>query len=467
MTTPRGLGADYANDAYHLVAAADGYVWVGTLSGATWSAPLQLAPGGNAPAPASAALRGPDILVAAGPTYFVTWVEDYTPAASTWIRAVVRTSPDLIHFGNEVGLALEALNATVAWRAALAYVAATRRIYAANEQCVCATTLYDAADATQNLSALPVTAYRRESAEWGSRLRVQILNSGAYDPLPTPLAPLTALVLRRGYHTGAGAETLPLDPHYVVAATVDSGFGNGQLTLEAVDGWGVLALWRPQEPLRWLGKTIAWLLTEVVGRVGLRVSATGSSFATVVSVFTASPPQDGLSLVRQLLHLGGGGGYFDADGVLQALNLYAWSPLARPHLGDEGETLYGRYGLALSEGNAVRVFGDGVATTSDNAPAQMAEGLRRVRVVEDYRLTTSAAATQVAQYHWARGRMGALTRQVTVPLRPELELHDLAYLHAPATILAGGCEIAHIVALGEEYDSRRGVYRSTVEMVDQ
>jgi len=477
LASPQGVAACYdsAGGKYRVVIAGDGKVHVATCDATTyaWDTPLQIAPGGTGAAASASALRGPSACWG-GPTwppdptwppYIVTWIDDFAGSPATWTQPVALRSGDWVHLGDEVALNIWA---DTERRAALAYVSSTRTLYAANEKCICQASTYDSEDSAQNLSDLPILAYERKTDEGGSRLRVEVLNAGgAYDQLPSCIQPLASLILERGYITSAGAERVALDPHYLVSATLSEGRDGGRLILEGVDGCGLLALWHPGEPLTWVNRSLGWLLKEVCARVGLAYADNGaSSFSYAPATFTILPTQSGAEAVRELLKLAGGVGWFLEDGTFYAVELYGYDPLERVEIGAEGEVLQGAYGLRTYQGTSFRVYGQGAASASELGAESMTLGLRLMRSHEDYRLTTADSTQALQDYLWTRGRISGRKELLTIPLRPEVELWDIAQLTVNEEIISPGDNLRRVVGIAEDFVAR-GKYVTRVEMEDE
>ena len=472
MATPRGLGADYdaAAGLYRVLVAGDGALWAGSYDAAAdaWSDPLQIAPGGAGGAPAASALRDPAVLVAGG-SYWVSWMDDLQGDPAAWTQPVVLRSQDWTHFGDEVALQISAEEHR---RVALAWAEELGQVFAGDEGTICATALYDAASAAQNLVDLQPIHYARETTSSGSRLTITLLDPagelkglGQAGEAAEALQPLAEIILERGYRTAAGEETVALDPHYLLTAELIAGRDGGRVILEAVDGWGLLGLWRPGEPLTWEGRSIHWLLAELCARVGLSyVEEEQEGLLYEVPTFTVLPGQNGAQAARALLGLAGAVAWFDAQGALRAAELALYSPVEKPELGAAGEIAQARYGLRAPWGTTWRYYGEGVAHTSDDEAASMALGLRLVRAAEDHRLVTADQAQRAAEGAWAAGRMAARREVVTVPLRPDLELWDLALLHADEAIIPPEDDLRRIVEIAEEYDAARGRYLSRVTL---
>ena len=469
----QGLAATYnaTGGLCYLVVAAAGTIVVGTYapSGATWSSPLQIAPGGTGSAGDGSALRNPSALYADG-LYFATWIDEFQGDASQWTQPVVLSSTDWEHFGNEVALSIWA---TTYRRVALAYVATSATLYAANERIACQATIYSVEHTSKNLMGLMPASYRRRTDEDGSRLHLEFLNAGGvYDTVGQQgedgecIRPLSTIVLSRGYVTSEGAEQIALDPHYVVSAQITQGLERGRLVIEAMDGWGLLAMWRPNEALTWTNRTIRWLLTEICARVGLTFSGSAqTSFDYQVPAFTMHPSQHGAQIVRRLLLLAGAVAFFDAEGQMKAYELYGYSP-SYDDIGPNGEILEGAYALKAPWGTSFRVYGDQAGAAGEVSWLSMEMGLRLNANRQDYRLSTDAAAQVVQRYDWSRARMSCRREQVTVPMRPDLELWDRVRLFPAGDVIPPSDCLRRVVGIGEEWDGARGRYVSQVTMED-
>jgi len=479
-----GLGATYnaTSGLCHLVVAGGGAteststcgIIVGTYtpSGPSWSSPLQIAPGGTGSASSDSAPCSPSALYVADAEpdglYFATWIDKFQGASSQWTQPVVLSSTDWEHFGNEVALSIWA---TTYRRVALAYVSSTKTLYASNERIACQATVYTNDDSSKNLAGLTPTSYRRHTDERGSHLYLECLNTdGTYDTAGQPgeygecIRPLSTVVLKRGYVTSEGAEQIALDPHYIVSAQITQGLGQGRLVIEAVDGWGVLGMWRSNETLTWSNRTIRWLLTEICTRVGLTFSGSAqTSFDYQVPTFTVRPSQDGAQIVHRLLLLAGAAAFFDVDGQMRAYELYGYSP-SYDDIGSEDEILQGGYGPIVTWGTSFRVYGDGASAAGETSWISMEMGLRLNVNRQDYRLTTDAAAQVVQRYDWTRARMACRREEVTIALRPDLELWDRVRLFSEGDVIPPSDRLRRVVSIGEEWDGARGRYVSRVRL---
>lgn len=474
----RGIGAalDAAAGVLRVAVAADGKVRGGALDPAsgTWTGPVSVAPGGDGVVTGASTVAEPAVEVC-GDRHLVSWLDrfDGSPA---WVQPVVAASTDGVHYGEEVALGLEAATHR---RAALAYDGVAGVAYAANERCAARHIVYREAS-THRLADLPVMRYRRVTDEAGGRVRVVVPNlSGAYDGLgregtaAEPVRPLASLIVRRGYVTPMGEEVVALDPHYIVAAravqgmrTHPTGGDIGRMVIDAVDGWGLLALWRPQEPLTWDGATIAWLLDELCARVGLRFASDALAYQREVPRFTMAATASAAEACRRLLGLAGGMARFEADGTMRGLTLLGYAPTPSD-VGLGGEIAYGAFGPALPGGTSFRVYGDpaaGAACAGEVSYLSMELGLRMHLHRTDYGLADAAMATTMRDALWLRAHMAGRSERVSVPVRPELELWDRVRLFPSGSAILPGDRERRLIGIEEEWDAARGRYRSRLAL---
>lgn len=464
-----GLGACYnADGRYSLVVCHDGYLILATYDETDgWSAPLQLAPGWDGLPGADSAPRYPHI-VPLGARWLVSYL-DTQAGSPTWSQPTVCETDGRNTF-NATALHLEASAHT---RTALSYVAATRTCYAANAADVLGAQAYAADDAAQNLTGLQVLGYQRRTDPESGRLRVEVwdpagaLKSCAREGAPAAaLRPLATAVLRRGYMLGSVAATVALDPHYVTAIGYHWGQGRGICEIEALDGWGLLALWHPDTVLTYSGHSVIELLNHLLARVGLQADDDGSlGAAYVVPTFTVTPATSGLEAVRSLLRLGGLAATWQEDGDLQVLQPDTWAPGALA-VGPQ-EILTASYGARAPQANVVRVYGQdaGLArvggAASDDVGAQRL-GLSLVATHYDGRVTSAAQAELAALGEAEHAGRDARHELVSVPMRPDVECWDTVSLSSDETLVPASDRLRRVTGIEEELDCDRGVYRSAL-----
>ena len=377
-----------------------------------------------------------------------------------------------LHYGDEVALVLYAATDR---KLCLAYDAKSRTLYAGNETSVCCATLYDASDSAQNIEDLPIVAYHRDtgghhgpsghlgpSAGW-SRLDLEI-----HDPDRTYKAigragedgeavqPLAEVIVSRGYVVAGAEESEDLDPHYIVEARYTHGRGPGRLLLQALDGWGLLDQWRPVMPIVYEGRSARDILEDLAAKVGLAYDDTATSaLGRTLSEFRVLPSQTAASAISSLLTLCGCAALFQEDGTLYAVELYSYAPNAVT-VGTEGQITRGEFSQTAREPNSFHVLGDGVAAADLQPTANMALGLRVHRRIVDHRYTSSGQATDRTNALYTQATLGRRRDQVTVPLRPDLELWDRVQLTDHGGIIPDDDNVRRVVRIRELWRARAG-----------
>jgi len=459
-----GLAACYLASAnlYYLLVAADGRLYAGgwSPSSDTWFPPEQLAPGGSGAAGSGVVLREPS-LVRAYARWYATWVEAVDQGGG-WEQPVACSGPTWPHLGNETALALGGWCGRA--RAALAYRTATASLFACQETAGLRRLDYLPGNAAQNVTGLVVGGYTRRARAGGSELTINVDNRhgawsdwGQAGAAGEALRPHATVVLRRGYRSAAGDETVALDPHYLVGIAEETGRHRGWLRLQAVDGWGLLGYWRAAEPLTWTGRSVGWLLAHLAARAGLAYASVGypATLGETVARFTVLPGQSAADAVAALLRLAGCGARWDADGTLR---VGTWAALGTgtAALGAEGELLWAQREQRAPSATSFLVYGEGALGRQENALASMALGLRSRAARVEARAGSQALADAAAAGWRARGDASAWALRARLPLRPELELWD--------TVTVAGWEGAwRVCGLAERYDAERGVYELDVE----
>jgi len=457
-----GLAACYLEsaDLYYLLVAADGRLYAGgwNPSSDTWFPPQQLAPGGAGAAGSGVVLREPS-LVRAYATWYATWVESVAQGPG-WQQTVASSAATWPHFGNEIALATGGSGGSA--RAALAYRPFHYHLFAGDETSGVHRLDYTDSNAAQNIAGLTVGAYTRRTTADGSRLTVWVDNRdgawsdwGQQDAAAEALRPHAAVALQRGYRTASGDVVVALDPHYLVSLSEEGGAHEGWLRLVAVDGWGLLRYWRPAEPLTWEGCTIGWLLQHLAARVGLGyVALGGDALDEALARFTVLPGQSAADAMAALLRMAGCGARWSAAGTLQ---VGTWEALAgvTTALGEEGELLWARREQTAPLATSWLVYGQGVMGRQENAAASMALGLRARATRVESRADTQALADAAAEGWRLRGDGSGWTLQARVPMRPDLELWDLA-------TVTGWDGTWRVRGLVERYEARRRVYVTEV-----
>jgi hypothetical protein len=463
-TARRGIGCDYdaVNNRLYLLAAYDGRVVLGwrNLAAGTWSGPFYANPGAAQTPPASASPADPAILVTAN-NIIATWVDRNSTSPWSWDQPMARRCYDGAHLGDEVALAVQATTMT---RLALAKSTDINRIWLADEDNVLYTWDYDADNSSHYQADLDVVRYaRNQPAGRLGRLSVTLLDASAHlkglatlGDYTQPIQPLAEVQIARGYRTSAGDETLALEPYYLVGAHYGLGQEQQRVTIEAVDGWGLLALWRPEQPLIYYGQTMAWLLAEILAQVGLGYADDGdAALNRTIGTYVLAPERTARQALEDLLLLAGAVAYWDANGVCQVRNLASYAPASQPTVGDQGEVLRGGVGRAAYEVTAVKVAGSAHASAVDDVALSMALGLRLFWQQYDQRITASTVTETVKDRQLALAQVAQREDRVVVPLRPDLEPWDVITLRGDEELLPASDRERLILGIEEHFDATR------------
>ncbi|MHB1355074.1 MAG: hypothetical protein ACYCZF_03745 [Anaerolineae bacterium] len=475
VTACQGLGAcwDHVGQRAYIIVAHDGAISVTSYTPAsdTWGSLYKLAPGMEATAGSASSYRLCAVILA-NDRIIASWVE--ATSGNGWygvLRTQAVVSEGLVypHFGNQV--ALELYGGNDLGRPNLAYNPTTCQLLAHDEGSACLRTLLDAEEpaAQHAASGLPVAAYDLHTTPAGSALTIRLLNAdGRYNAFGQSgdalevIKPLASLHLNRGYETALGTEALALPTHYLVKASLQAGMGARCLMLEAVDGLGLLARWHAVESHIWNGRSIRWLLQELCAIVGLTYSDNGASIpSTVLPEFSLHSGSSSLAGVQQLLFLSASVGFCRAEGlyVLPVADMTSTDPA---ELGQNGEIRRAVYGMVTPELTGLRVYGTAADGRREDVAASMALGMRYQRVLADARTTDDTWALAVAEGGLAEIAPDERRDEVTVPLRPELELYDPVALYHTGVLAEGSTR--RILGISESYRPTEGRFESTLEL---
>ena len=439
-----------------------------------WTDPVAVVPPGL---PTAGFVPRYPALARSGGLWYLSYLEAFT-GATTWAWPVVIHSADWAHWSYACRVPLEGWGG--AQRPALLHHGGA--FYLALERAVWQAPAYNAADPAKCLEVDGVAGYLAEEAPWSGRTVVELYNPcGRYDRPCAPLLPLAEVVVERGYRTAAGEERVARAPSYIVGVAVRRGGSRPTLHLECEDGWGLLARWQPDALYLWQGRTVGWLIAEVLYRAtGLACVTDGlSAWGTVLDGLAMAPggwPEalsdarrawlsremraagaeaagtTGLAVLRTLLAKVGGAARWQADG-----SLYCFIPSAQPTVGTYtigagGEVLDALYGRGLVWPTEVRVFGEGAAAVA----AASADSPRRyVATCVDAHLQSPISCARRAAGLAHEGRAQRYGGWVETPCQPGLELHDLVGIDDErAGELAGEC--LRVVGIAEQYDPAGG-----------
>ncbi len=496
-----GVAAAFARGTYYVVAAdkeAEGVCRLRTgtcVAGSAWTGPIAIVPPGLPSA--SFVPMYPSLAHAEGMwqlSYLETSAGSLAYADPTLIH-----SPDWEHWSFACWVPLDAYDplrrATLVWWDGTLYLAMERAVWAARAF---------SPDPDRYLETGEVTGYVVEEEPWQGRMVVEVHNpNGRYDRFGqqgepgAALRPLARVVLERGFRTSAGEERVERPPYYLFHIALRRGGARPGLCLQAEDGWGLLRRWRPDALYLWSGKTVSWLITEVVYRAaGLpcafdgatvwsmvlnsfaiapanwddtleaQVRATLARQARTAAVPGAAPLQrTGLGAVQTLLAKASARACWLPDGTLYCF--VPWSQAySEPYaIGSAGEVLDGFYGRALENPNQARVFGEGVGARA-GLVADEAAPRRYLAVYVDAHYDTALQCAGRANGLVQAGRAGAYLGWVETPCLCGLDLYDRITLQDTRAGASAGA-LLRAVGIVERYEPRDGVFttRTTFEGV--
>ena len=453
-----GLAIEYtgASSKYNVVVCGkwtdDRRLRTGTWTeGGTWSASLAGVVPPGLPV-ADFRPRWPSLVLIDG-VYHLCYLDTYagTPAYS---MVVVMRSSDWVHWGCACGLNLT-------WeelaRVNVVYYSSTEKLYAAMDIDVVGAPEYDASDDGRKMTTTEVLFYQKDIGDGYGYLYVDVHNPGhKYDDFGSSgkdgeaMKLLSEVVIERGYRTSAGYEYVASQPFYLVKVSHRVGIGRPSLRLIAVDGWGLMGRWEADQSYHWSGKTVEWLITEIVSRSSGLECAFGASteWATVIDEFALNPlgwmglmyheaketerevPALGwggtaIHAVNSLFGKVGGRGWWDQDGKLQCIIPANQSATSTYTYGTNSEIIKGEYAVAVITPNVVRVMGDGtgyqVAHLSDGQDL----GRRLIDIAVDLHLDTSTECRAMATGLWDDAVARAYDGYLEVHLNPGVELWDI------------------------------------------
>ena len=472
---------------------------VGTYDSATdvWTEPLPIVPPGL---PAAAFAPKYPSLVQAGGLWHLSYLETLSGLV-TCADPIVIHSPDWEHWSFAcwvplVGYGPERRPALVFYEGAF---------YLCLEKAVWWAQAFDPSDGDRALITEEVLGYVVEEQPWDGSALIELYNPddryrgfGQAGQAGAAARPLARLIIERGYRTAAGEERVARSPYYLINAAIRRGGPRPALCLEAEDGWGLLRRWRPDALYAWSGKTIAWLVAELVYRAaGLPCffdSADG--WDTVLDSFAVAPANwDGaltdqrrawlardyraregrpgaetvsgtaLGALRVLLAKVSACACWQSDG-----SLYCFVPTAQtlrdPYaIGAAGEIEAALYGRGLLIPSEARVFGDGAAGVAAS-PAALGSPRRYIATYVDPHADTADECLNRARGLIYDGQAHAYVGWVETPCQCGLELYDLVTVEDPHASVTPA-EFLRIVGIVERYDPAQGVFttRATFEGV--
>ena len=495
-----GVAAAFSGGTYYVVSSdreAEGVSRLRTgthaVASGTWTSPVAIVPPGL---PSASFVPMYPSLVQADGLWHLSYLETSSGTLS-YAEPTLIHSPDWDHWSFACWVPLDAYDPLR--RAALAYYDGT--YYLAMERTVWRADAYDPSDAGKHLAPAEVRGYVVEEEPWHGRALVEVHSPGGlYDRFGqsgeagAALRPLARVVLERGFRTAAGEERVERPPYSLFHVALRRGGSRPGLRLEAEDGWGLLRRWRPDALYAWSGKTVSWLVAEIVYRAaGLPCAFDGDSgWSMVLDSFAIAPSnwedalagqsrawltrearptagparsetslqRSGLGAVRTLLAKVSARARWQPDGTLYCF--VPWSQgYSEPYaLGGDGEVLDALYGRALEDPNQVRVFGEGAASAA-GAVGSQATPRRYLAIYVDPHLDSSAECMGRASGLILDGRARGYLGWVEAPCLCGLDLYDrITVQDARAGALTG--TTLRAAGIVERYDPGQGVFTSRV-----
>lgn len=466
-----GIAAVTHSTKQRLLYAADGIMYTGSYDEATntFSSRYQIQPGADQTATTKADPTVPSTV--APDEVIATWVEDYAGTPAAWKYPIQRTAPDAdaIHYGPEVTMCEDSVTDN---RLALAYDSSTHIIYAANEQVVLFSPIYQSSDSAMHIGPLIVSKYDLHAARMApGRLDLEFIDQdgdyrgiGRSGETAEAIKPLSILYLRRGYFTTSD-EYETLDPYYIIEARRTENKDGGRFNIRAVDGIGLMATYHPPETLTFINRSVEWLLDELAAKVGLTVSNdANAAFSRTIADFSLHPSQSAALAFRTVLRYAGAIVRIDEDGILQCYYLDTYAPASKPDVGDKSEILQAEYGVRAHEATSVRVISESIASEGEDIAASQLMGTRLFLTIEDYRITAQNVADCVRDRELALADAHARYETVTIHLRPDIELYDTITLYANTDAIPAADRERDIIAIRERWDVDRARFEQTLTL---
>ncbi|MBN1402585.1 MAG: hypothetical protein JXA74_17220 [Anaerolineae bacterium] len=434
-----------------------------------------LAPGGDQAAPDDASPRYPSIAALGSNRWAISYVDRYSGTPS-WARPIVRYNYDLVtecyHFGAECALDTDY---SLWQRMALAWDSSAKRLYAGNDRAVHRTDVYETDDTDGHADAVDLLEYTRTKREHepGILSATFVDPTGAHRPHATAgfafaegqLAPLSSVLIARGWITSAGPETIALDPHYITRTTRSEYQGAGLVTVEAVDGFGLLEMHTPREPLTFTNRSLRWLALEICALAGLAWSDDADAiWSQTCTPYTLRPGRSLRAHLLDLLQTAGAVARCAEDGTIAAHVLDTHAPGSVPALGDQGEILSAGFALAAHGATSIAAIGDAVAVHAESPALAMLQGRSFHETAPDWRILNSTLATQLADYAMARAAIAGTRHELTLMLRPELEPWDEVDVYAHVDNVPASDRRKTITAIEEQWRGLRARFTSRLTL---
>jgi hypothetical protein len=264
-----------------------------------------------------------------------------------------------------------------------------------------------------------------------------------------------------GYRSSAGNEysaglTFMLQAYEHITAP-----GKSALLLEACDGWTSLKNWKARYQFRWNPVTddaaVVEILTQVLARSGLDLSASGGSQSAVATGFypdfTIHPGDNGLEAIDRLLS-------FIPDVLfIEGMKAYLVNPLATDasiySYGTTHVILEGRYRTGASQVNRIRVEGAGL-TGESFSWADIQKNGDILELIEDLNIDTTARAHERGEAYLRQQAIESSSGFIRIPVNCGQQLYDVVDITDPRAGLAAAKR--RVLGMTLAYSPARDIY---------
>lgn len=229
-----------------------------------------------------------------------------------------------------------------------------------------------------------------------------------------------------GYVTVDGNEVSSGPAYWIEGWEHASRGGTASLSIEARDGWGLLAGWRARRQYAWAAgsKNVFQLLSFVLARAGLELSSLSASdlIQDLYPAFAIHPGESGARAVQRLLQM--------VPDVLffRGSLCYAKDPLAGEaadySYGAGHSTFSGRYRSSARAGNRVQVFGKDLMVEQFDW-TEVSSTYDRLLQVHDLNLEAVADAEERLEAELRGRTLEALGGEIVAPVNCGQELYDV------------------------------------------
>ena len=331
------------------------------------------------------------------------------------------------------------------------------------------------AEQTINLTA-DVLSLKQETTQTSGRLMIELRNDeGQYaSPGQDELQALDVgcqLELSPGYVTGAGNEASSGQTFILDAYEHTSSAGKASLILYALDGWGLIDVWRARHQFRWNKDSnqmsVKQLLEFVLSRVGLKlaVKSQSSVITNFYPDFAINPSNRGETTVKTLLS-------FVPDVVfVEGNKAYLVNPLdtdssvysyGSTHPVFEGKYRKGAWAVNRAQVEGYDTVGEEPVVADSFAWDEIDRLYERLRQLEDRNVDTVAKAQTRGAAHLRAAEIESGGGIIRIPVNCGQQLYDVIDITDSRAGLSA--EKKRVLGLILTYNPRRGEYEHRLSL---